>query len=344
MEPVEEGARVLLVEDTLDDALMIRTLLERDLGCTMSLAQDGIRGCQLAENQEWDLVITDLNLPGRGGAEVIETSRRTHPDTPVLAITAYAGEEHGAKAREEGIDALVEKPLDRDELLAAVRGLLASGRRGRQGSAPEGEEDAPRRSVLALAALPGDAILGCGGILLGHRDHGHEVCLLVFSAGGGEEGDAGARGREAERAAGILDAEVVLAEPFGTEIPSVERMVAEVESAVERFSPDTIYAPSAHDVRESRLGANEAARLAGADAPEHYCYQAATTTLEFRPTLFIDVTEYMALKLEALALFRGRPDFRPHLQPGIAEASARYWGRFLGYREVEPLEVSRSAL
>ncbi|MDX1568483.1 MAG: hypothetical protein R3223_11825, partial [Longimicrobiales bacterium] len=74
----------------------------------------------------------------------------------------------------------------------------------------------------------------------------------------------------------------------------------------------------------------------------HYCYQAATTTLEFRPSLFIDVAEYMDRKIEALRAFRGEAEFRPHLQPEIARASATYWGRFLGYGLCEPLEVVRS--
>ena len=80
---------VLLVEDTLEEALLLRTLLEEELGCKVTLAQDGIRGCQLAENQTWDLVVTDLNIPGRDGMEVIRTSTESHPETPVLATLAH---------------------------------------------------------------------------------------------------------------------------------------------------------------------------------------------------------------------------------------------------------------
>ena len=66
--------QILLVEDNLTDAILIRTLLEQDENLRVTLAQDGIRGCQLAEHQRWDLVVTDINLPGRDGIEVIQTS------------------------------------------------------------------------------------------------------------------------------------------------------------------------------------------------------------------------------------------------------------------------------
>ena len=58
----QKRAQVLLVEDNLTDATLIRTILERDGDIQVTLAQDGIRGCQLVESHRWDLVITDFNL------------------------------------------------------------------------------------------------------------------------------------------------------------------------------------------------------------------------------------------------------------------------------------------
>ena len=74
--------QVLLVEDNLTDAILIRTILEQDDRIRVTLAQDGIRGCQLAENQRFDLVVLDINLPGRDGIEVIQTSKIHQPATP----------------------------------------------------------------------------------------------------------------------------------------------------------------------------------------------------------------------------------------------------------------------
>lgn len=334
----EEAPRVLLVEDTLDEALIIRTLLESQLGCRVSLAQDGIRGCELAENQEWDLVVTDLNIPGRDGMDVITTSSNAHPDTPILAATAYSGPNYQDQALRHGADEVLTKPLDRDEFVEKARALLERAREESGETAQEG----PGRTVLAIAALPGDAILGCGGILLSHRAHGHRVGLLVFAAGGEEEA-VDERRAEAEKAAELAGVELVLADPFGSRIPGVERMIAEAERAVESFAPDVVYTPSPDDVRDSRVNAHEAGLVAASEAPDHYSYQGASTNLDFRPTIFIDVTERMEEKLRILEVFNARADFRPHLQPRIGKATAQYWGRFLGYREVEPLEVIRSS-
>lgn len=337
----EAPLAVLLVEDTLEEALMIRTLVEREMDCKVTLAQDGIRGCELAENHEWDLVIVDLNLPGRDGMEVIKASEAAFPDTPILVTTGYTEVQFVDQALRSGADEALVKPVDHDELLETVDVLLESRREQRESATAEDVADG--RSILALGALPGDVELGCGGILFGHRAHGHSVATLVMCAGG-DESEADERRREAEKAAGLLGGELMLADPFRGEIPPVEAMLGWTREAIDRYGPDTIYTPSSNDVRDSRIRTFEAAVVEASELPNHYCYEAATTTLEFRPSLFIDVAEHMEDKLEALRQFRGEPDFRPHLQPDIARSSAQYWGRFIGYGEAEPLEVVRSEL
>lgn len=329
----EDPLEVLLVEDTLEDALLIRTLLEDQLGCRVTLAQDGIRGCQLAENQQWDVVVTDLNLPGRSGTEVIWTSKNTFPDTPILAITAYS--EGIGDALKSGADEILRKPLERGRILERVS---AMGRGVRAAEGGDGDED--ERRVLAIGGLPGDVEVGCGGILLGQRAFDHAVTILVTCAGGDPEG-ADARREEAERAAERLGADLVVPEPFGSEIPSQERVSAWVGEAIERVEPHILYTPSDSDVRRSRTGVHEAAVALGGGIRRHYAYQAPTSTLDFRPTLFVDIGEHLQEKLEILSEFHTGPDFRPHLQASAVEATAEYWGRFLGYTVAEPLEVVR---
>ncbi|MFP3947542.1 MAG: response regulator [Gemmatimonadota bacterium] len=336
--PPDVRLQVLLVEDTLDDALKIRSLLESALGCKVTLAQDGIRGCQLAENQSWDLVVTDLNLPGRDGMEVITTSKGAFPDTPVLAVTGYTGAHYSGQAFRSGADEVLVKPMEPDELIERVRALVGLEEREERASY---EEVGPSRTIVAVGALPGDVELGCGGILMGHHAHGHRVVIVVMSAGGEEE-YVDLRKGEATESAEILGAELVLADPFLGAIPAVEDMIEWLGEVVGDVQPDTLYTPSLHDVRNSRIRAHQAGLVNSSAILNHYCYQAATTTLEFRPSLFIDVAEYMDRKLESLRAFRGEPEFRPHLQPEIARASATYWGRFLGYGLCEPLEVVRS--
>ena len=120
----EERYQILLVEDTLQEALLLRTALESALPCKVTLAQDGIRGCQLAENQDWDLVITDLNLPGRDGMEIIQISKQKHPEVPVIAVTAYSGPHWVDQAFRVGADDVLAMPLDRDEFLATLHSFI----------------------------------------------------------------------------------------------------------------------------------------------------------------------------------------------------------------------------
>jgi len=336
----DDRLKVLLVEDTLDEALLVRTILEKELDAKVTLAQDGLRGCELAQNQPWDLVITDLNIPGRDGMEVIRTSKDASSDTPVVASTGYKRADYVEQALRAGADDVVTKPLDPEDFVGRIRALTRD-RRERLDAMEAGDEPRPERTVLAVGALPGDVEVGCGGILLGHRSHGHRVGIVVLSAGGEEE-DAGERTEEARRSADALGAELFLADPFEASIPSVEAMMSAVGAAVERLEPDTVYTPSSRDVRDSRLDAHQAALVEADRVANHYCYQAASTTLDFRPTIFIDVADHLDQKIALLEEYRSEPDFRPHLQPYLTRATALYWGRFLGYGEAEPLEVVRS--
>lgn len=331
---LEEQRTVLLVEDTLDEALLIQRLLQGVMNCRVVLAQDGIRGCQLAEHQRWDLVIADLNLPGRSGEEVIRTSISASPDTPVLAITAH--EDYFQKAVEAGADVVLLKPLDQDELLDTVRELSQAPRPRRTA----GGKDLSDRRVLAVGGLPGDVEAGCGGILLGHRAYGQEITLVVVSAGSTPE-QVDARRDETEKAAARLEAGLILADSFQNGIPSQEEMNVIVEDAIERVRPDTLYTPSLSDMRPSRTRVHEAALASGGSIPSHFTYQSATTTLQFDPTLFVDIAEHLDQKLELVTEHRAERHLRPHLRTDVVEATARYWGRFLGYTVAEPLEVIR---
>lgn len=323
---------ILLVEDNLTDAILVRTLLEQNQDVRVTLAQDGIRGCQLAEHQRWDLVITDLNLPGKDGVAVIQAAKANQPDTPVLAMSAYSERYQHEGAFRAGASEMLGKPLDGAEVMEVVQSFLRV----------RGRADPQVRRILAISALAGDAEVGCGGLLAKRVASDHEVTILVLSIGAGG-GEGNLRRAAAGRAAQVVGAKLILNPEGEVGLPDLEEMIVRVQDAVYNLSPEIVLAPSGRDVRESRRNAFRAAEVAASDVPGFYCYQAATTTLEFRPTHFEDVSEYLDKKLAALSHFEAQIRGRPHLDPDLARSSARYWGRFLGYREVEPLEVVRKA-
>ncbi len=330
-----EGKKVqiLLVEDNLSDAILIRALLEGDDSMRVTLAQDGIRGCQLVENQRWDLVVTDINLPGRDGIEIITRSKIYQPETPILATSAYAAASYLEGAFRAGANEILSKPIDGEELMNTVNDLLAV----------KAQSTAREKRILAVGALPGDVEAGCGGILLKHAAAGDKIHILVFGSGatGAEAAD---RNLAAQRAAQIIGAEAILPLEGAPEIGDLDVMVLRLQDIVHELEPEILFAPSGRDVRESRTHAHQAADISGSKVPGFYCYQSATTTLDFRPGVFEDISEYLDQKMAALSHYEAQVRGRPHLDPDLARASARYWGRFLGYGEVEPLEVVRHTI
>lgn len=342
--PEEPDLAFLLVEDALDDALLVRTVLEKRIRCEVTSTQDGDRGCALAGRDSWDLVITDLNIPGRGGLDVIETSKDAAPDRPVLATTAYSGPDYLEAALASGADEVLVKPLDPVELVDRVRRLT-----GAPGRSDAEDEDDPgdraptaERTVLAVGAAPGDVELGCGGILMGHRAHGHPVHVLVMSAGADAE-DVGARREAVERTARELGVRLLLGDPFRRDTPSTDAMRDWLRGAIRRIGPDVLYTPCPDDAGTARLRAHRAAVVEGATIPNHYCYQASPAARDFDPSLFVDVTDHLDRKLELLERYAGDTDGSPRLRPSAARSSARHWGRFIGSPAAEPLDVIRSS-
>jgi hypothetical protein len=79
-------------------------------------------------------------------------------------------------------------------------------------------------------------------------------------------------------------------------------------------------------------------RKASIEVPTVLAYETATTGLEFVPARFNDVRAEMVLKLEALSAYQAVGAGRVDLRPRMAQAYARYWGRFQDFTEVEAFE------
>ncbi|MGE6760292.1 response regulator [Corallococcus interemptor] len=133
--PREETAhapRILVAED--DDAM--RTMLVRTLsraGYTVVEVEDGFElGDYVAMMQGHggtlappDLIVSDVRMPGRTGLEALGRLRAQGITCPVLLLSAFADEETHAEALRLGARRLLDKPVDMDELKAAVRDAVA---------------------------------------------------------------------------------------------------------------------------------------------------------------------------------------------------------------------------
>ena len=91
-------------------------------------AQTSQAALELISKQEWDLVVLDINMPGRDGLEVLAEIKRQRPGTPVLMVSAYPEREFAVRSFKLGAAGYLTKQSAADELLAAVKKALAGGK------------------------------------------------------------------------------------------------------------------------------------------------------------------------------------------------------------------------
>lgn len=120
------SAKVLIVEDNPDNQQLATWILE-DEGYQVTCAESAEEGLEMMETGGYDIVLMDISLPGMDGKEATRKIRATPhlKDTPILALTAHAVQGEREDIVASGVDGLLTKPVDEDELLSYVRNLLA---------------------------------------------------------------------------------------------------------------------------------------------------------------------------------------------------------------------------
>jgi DNA-binding NtrC family response regulator len=130
---VTPGVDVLLVDDesVIRDAAL-RVLEAAGLG--VASTGSGTAGLAHPAAESCRVVVCDLILPDVSGVDVVRELRRRRPELPIVVITGYASREAVSRAEEAGASSFLAKPFDDAELLAAVRGALEAGSRGKEES------------------------------------------------------------------------------------------------------------------------------------------------------------------------------------------------------------------
>jgi signal transduction histidine kinase/CheY-like chemotaxis protein len=115
---------VLLAEDMPDTRALVVRHLER-LGLTVLQAENGEQAIEAALSKRPDVVLMDMDMPVVAGSEATRTLRMCGFSAPILALTAHKGEEERTRALAAGCNSIVEKPMTRASLLAALSEALA---------------------------------------------------------------------------------------------------------------------------------------------------------------------------------------------------------------------------
>jgi two-component system copper resistance phosphate regulon response regulator CusR len=119
--------RILVVEDELKVANALKEGLE-DERYEVVVAQTGEDAFFRITTEKFDLILLDLNLPGRDGLQILASVRKSGIETPVLLLTARDSLEDRVTGLNSGADDYLVKPFAFAELLARIRALLRRGR------------------------------------------------------------------------------------------------------------------------------------------------------------------------------------------------------------------------
>ncbi len=115
--------RILVVDDERSMREMLSILLERE-GYEAVEAKNGQEALQLFETSLFDMVISDIQMPGINGIELLARIKKLAPEVPVLMITAFATAEQAVDAIKLGAFHYFTKPFNNDEIRALVRNAL----------------------------------------------------------------------------------------------------------------------------------------------------------------------------------------------------------------------------
>ncbi len=130
-QPGERAPRLLLVEDSPTIVTVVKYFLELE-GYEVKTAKDGLEGLELAWKEPFDLIVSDLNMPGMDGMQLL-TKLRGDPktkDIALLLLTSDDNPETEARMLELGADDFVLKPVEPRRLAARIKALLARKRKG----------------------------------------------------------------------------------------------------------------------------------------------------------------------------------------------------------------------
>ncbi|MCE6987901.1 response regulator transcription factor [Dyadobacter sp. CY323] len=118
--------KLLLIEDEPKTLQSIKQGLEEN-GYEVDIAYDGLIGKQLAKNNTYQLIISDIIIPGINGIELCREIRNWGDETPILMLTALGTTDDKVTGLDAGADDYLVKPFEFKELLARVRALTKRG-------------------------------------------------------------------------------------------------------------------------------------------------------------------------------------------------------------------------
>jgi DNA-binding NtrC family response regulator len=147
------GGRVLLVDDDRASGEYVRRVLASG-GFDVSHQLDAESALARVHAERWDLLITDIELPGMNGLELLDRVRELTADLPVVLLTGHASVDYAVSTLHGAAAEFMQKPVSRPDLIARVTELIEASRSAREERAAGTRAEPPGAAAGYGGALP----------------------------------------------------------------------------------------------------------------------------------------------------------------------------------------------
>ena len=120
--------RILVVDDELDMLMLLRMIVEDNTNYEVETTNNPSEALKLLTEKDYNLVISDLKMPGMDGIELFDELREIKPDVPVIIMTAYGSLETSEDAMKKGVADFITKPFRKDSILFTINRVLELAR------------------------------------------------------------------------------------------------------------------------------------------------------------------------------------------------------------------------
>jgi DNA-binding NtrC family response regulator len=112
--------RILAVDDELDMLALLKMIIEGYSDHQVTITNNPLEAAEFLDKEQFDLILTDLKMPGMDGMELLDTARKHDEDAMVMVITAYGSLESAEEAMAKGAFDFITKPFRKEQILLAI--------------------------------------------------------------------------------------------------------------------------------------------------------------------------------------------------------------------------------
>ncbi len=328
--PHEKRLRLLGVGENQEMVARAKKLFEPVQDAVLEFVPDTETAMRMLADEAYDLVVVDPAITA-GGFAMLMHIKNTYRWIATLVVSGNRDPQFLRQVVKCRIDGLMFRPVTPTELIEQAMLLARAVNANRQRQ---------QRRILAIGAHPDDVEIGCGGALAKHHVN-HDVLHILTLSRGSAGGDTNVRAAEAHRAADLLGATLQLGNLRDTHISDGAETIALIEKAIRDLEPTHVYTHCAEDTHQDHRATHAATLVAARGVPNVYCYQSPSSTVEFRPHRFVDITDFIKQKIQAIDVYKSQTERMDALQHDVILSTARYWGRYAGYVLAEPMRIVR---